>query len=231
MENKNKIIYAILAVSIIFNVLLLGILLGKNSKSSADSNKEEQVENSMELIKEKAKEKVKEYVCSNLYIPDSYDPVQTTVDSAFYSYITDYDCLKAADELIDLRQEYNSSKSRYEEALNNIKTFGGSGVFRHFSVERDKAKETMEETKPKIEKCEAVIKNRDASHDGQFIGWFVYNRYRAKTNNNTIMFGEALLLFDKDMENWNLRYNIEKDSKGNLDELKAVIDELLAEKE
>ena len=230
MENRNKIIYVILAVSIICNVLLLGILLGKNSNSNNDSNKEEQVQNNIEQIKDKAKVKIKEYVCSNLYIPESYDPVETTVDSAFYSYLTDYDCLKAAEELIDLRRDYNNAQSNYDEAVNNIRTFGGSGVFRHFSVERDEAKKTIEETKPKIEKCESTIKNRDTSHDGQFIGWFVYNRYRAKTNSNIVSFGEALLLFDKNMDKWNLRYNIEKDSKGNLDELKSIMEELLNDK-
>ena len=44
----------------------------------------------------------KKLVCENLYYPDSYDPVNTTVDSVFYNYLTDVDCLNAAIELIEM---------------------------------------------------------------------------------------------------------------------------------
>lgn len=221
-----KVIYSLLCVSILVNVILACILLFGNSKDEQIDNSEPK-EVSKEQLEQKAKAVVKEYVCSNLFHPDSYDPVETRVDSAFYSCMTDRDCLVAAYELIDLRSKYNSAKASYDEAVNNIRTFGGTGVFRHFSVERDDAKKTMDETKPKIEERERIIKNRDDSHDGEFVGWFIYNRYRAKSNNGNVSFGEALIVADKDMNSWVLQYVVDKKETGNIDEIKKVMDELL----
>ena len=81
--------------------------------------------------------------------------------------------------------------------------------------------------KANIEKNELIIKNRDTSHDGEFLGWFVYNRYRAKNNNNTVLFGETLLLFDKGLEQWQISYNIEKNKDANFEEVRTVIEGLL----
>lgn len=225
--SKNRALYIALGISLIVNLVLIGIILCKNDGDGKQDGQEEEASMAMEQLTEKAKAKVKEYVCSNLYIPESYDPVEIRVDSAFWSYITDYECLKAAEELIDLRRDYHNAKFSYDEAVNNIRTFGGSGVFRHHTVERDNAKKTMDETKPKIEKCEAIIRNRDTSHDGTFVGWFVYNRYRAKTNSNNVVFNEVLLLYDKDLEHWNVSYIIDKTKEANLEKLRQIMDEVL----
>lgn len=225
---NTKLIYGILAISIMLNVIVLCILLLGKSNNKETNRAENQIEEKEQLT-EKAKLKIKEHICSNLYIPDSYDPVETRIDSAFHYYMTDFNCVKAGEELIKDRVDYNNSKRGYEEALNNIKTFGGSGVFRRYSVERDDCRKNMEESKAKIEKNELIIKNRDKTHDGEFVGWFVYNKYRAKNNNNTVNFGESLVLYDKNLDQWLISYNIDKNSTANFDEVRKVIEELLDE--
>ena len=222
--NKN-VIYGALGLSVLVNIILCIIILRPSSDASNKSNK-----NDVEIkkqLEEKAKMKIKDYVCSNLYIPDSYDPVEIRVDSAFHYYMTDFACVKAGEDLIKDRQDYEGSKRGYDEAVNNIRTFGGSGVFRHYSVERDDCLKNMKEKKESIEKNEMIIKNRDASHDGEFIGWFVYNRYRAKNNNNTVTFNESLVLFDKDLEHWQISYNIDKNRNDNFEKVRKVIEDLL----
>ena len=223
---NKKLLYGLLTVSIVLNIVVLCILLLNHSSGGnpevSNNNGEVKLQ-----IEEKAKAKIKDYICSNLYIPDSYDPVETRVDSAFHYYMTDFQCVKAGEELIKDRRDYENAKRNYDEAVNNIRTFGGSGVFRHYSVERDDCLKTMEEKKANIEKNELIIKNRDTSHDGEFIGWFVYNRYRAKNNNNTVLFGETLLLFDKGLEQWQISYNIEKNKDANFEEVRTVIEGLL----
>lgn len=225
--NINKVLYIALGISILVNIVMLGVMLFKNFGDGRQSNPKENASMTMEQWTDKAKVKVKEVVCSNLYIPESYDPVEIRVDSAFWGYLTDGACLKAAEELIELRSKYQSEKSSYDVAIDQIRTFGSSGVFRQFATSRDNAKKEMETLKPQIEKCEATIRNRDTSHDGTFIGWFVYNRYRAKTNSNNIVFEEALILFDKDLEKWNINYDMNKKSKANFYEMKKVLDEVL----
>ena len=54
------------------------------------------------------------------------------------------------------------------------------------------------------------------------------NRYRAKANNDMITFNEVFLLFDKEMENWNLRYELDKGREGNIEELKKIIEDVLS---
>lgn len=226
--NKQKIIYILLALSLLANAFLLGAIIFNKHNNVEETPEKVSSDLSKDKLQEKAKDKVKQYVCSNLYIPESYDPVETRVDSAFYSVLTDYDCVDAAIKLISLRRDYSNTKRQHEEAINNIRTFGGTGVFRHFSVERDDTKKSLDEIKPQIIQHEQTIRNRDKSHDGEFIGWFVYNRYRAKSNNNVVSFGEVLLLFDKQMDNWQLRYNVEKNQENNIEDIQKVIEDVLS---
>lgn len=89
---QKKVVYIALVVSILLNVVLLFVFLsGKFQTDEASSSQEDKP--SKEQITEKAKEKIKEYVCSILYIPESYDPVNLQVDSAFYGIETDVECV------------------------------------------------------------------------------------------------------------------------------------------
>ncbi len=62
--------------------------------------------------------------CDDLFYPNSYDPVKTSVDSVFYGPLTDTQCVNAAVELIDLRSQYSNAEYSYNEALDQINFFG-----------------------------------------------------------------------------------------------------------
>ena len=110
----------------------------------------------------------------------------------------------------------------------SVKVFGGSGVFRHLRVERDDAAAEMKELKPKIEKYESIIKNRDDSKDGKFVGWVITHRYRAANSNNVVSFGEVLYVLDQQMnENYIVRYSLDEKDKKNLENVRKVIEDLL----
>ena len=228
---NKKYLYFALGLSVVINIIFLFVFLHGNSSSKSESKTTEYKESSpfadYNTRQKAAENAVRKYVCENLYYPNSYDPVSTRVDSVFYNYLTDADCLKAAIELIDLRSSYESAKNSYDENVNNIKTFGGSGVFRHFTVDRDAAAKNMKELLPKIEKRESIIKNRDTSKDGEFIGWQVIHRYRASDSNGVVSFGDVLFIFDPLMYQYYFRFSLEDNDNKNLKAIKTVIEKEL----
>ena len=227
---KKNLLYIALAFSMLINVAVLCVLLkGNISSTTKEEESPKEVSPFADYNKRQtaAENAVRRYVCENLYYPNSYDPVSTKVDSVFYNYLTDEDCVKAAFELIDLRKSYESAKDTYNENVNNIKVFGGSGVFRDHTINRDKAAAEMKDLKPKIEKREAIIKNRDSSMDGKFIGWQVIHRYRASNSNGVVSFGDVLYVLDPEMNQYYFRYSLEENDNKNLKTIKRVIEELL----
>ena len=227
---KKNLLYIALAFSMLINVAVLCVLLkGNISSTTKEEESPKEVSPFADYNKRQtaAENAVRRYVCENLYYPNSYDPVSTKVDSVFYNYLTDEDCVKAAFELIDLRKSYESAKDTYDENVNNIKVFGGSGVFRDHTINRDKAAAVMKDLKPKIEKREAIIKNRDSSMDGKFIGWQVIHRYRASNSNGVVSFGDVLYVLDPEMNQYYFRYSLEENDNKNLKTIKRVIEELL----
>ena len=227
---KKNLLYIALAFSMLINVAVLCVLLkGNISSTTKEEESPKEVSPFADYNKRQtaAENAVRRYVCENLYYPNSYDPVSTKVDSVFYNYLTDEDCVKAAFELIDLRKSYESAKDTYDENVNNIKVFGGSGVFRDHTINRDKAAAEMKDLKPKIEKREAIIKNRDSSMDGKFIGWQVIHRYRASNSNGVVSFGDVLYVLDPEMNQYYFRYSLEENANKNLKTIKRVIEELL----
>lgn len=227
---KKNLLYIALAFSMLINVAVLFVLLkGNISSTTKEEESPKEISPFADYNKRQtaAENAVRRYVCENLYYPNSYDPVSTKVDSVFYNYLTDEDCVKAAFELIDLRKSYESAKDTYDENVNNIKVFGGSGVFRDHTINRDKAAAEMKDLKPKIEKREAIIKNRDSSMDGKFIGWQVIHRYRASNSNGVVSFGDVLYVLDPEMNQYYFRYSLEENDNKNLKTIKRVIEELL----
>lgn len=227
---KKNLLYIALAFSMLINVAVLCVLLkGNISSTTKEEESPKEVSPFADYNKRQtaAENAVRRYVCENLYYPNSYDPVSTKVDSVFYNYLTDEDCVKAAFELIDLRKSYESAKDTYDENVNNIKVFGGSGVFRDHTINRNKAAAEMKDLKPKIEKREAIIKNRDSSMDGKFIGWQVIHRYRASNSNGVVSFGDVLYVLDPEMNQYYFRYSLEENDNKNLKTIKRVIEELL----
>lgn len=225
---KKNVIYISLIISVITNIVILSILFN-NDKASSTSERDENKTSISDIgrLQSSVESKMRQLVCENLYYPNSYDPVSTQIDSAFYNYLTDATCLKAAIELIDMRRDYESAKSTYDEESNNIRTFGSSGVFRHHRIYRDEAAARMKELKPKIEKRIDIIRNRNSSKDGEFIGWQVRHRYRACNSKGIVSFGNVLYVLDKHVNQYYCVFSLEDNDKHNLDNIRKTIEEIL----
>lgn len=219
---KKNLLYIVLAVSIIVNIILLCVFLPQNCSSK--KNKGPDFSN-MEIRQETAKTMAKKLVCESLYYPDSYDPVNTTVDSVFYNYLTDADCLNAAVELIDLRNAYEAAKSSYEDNDWTIRFHGnpGGAFLEHERNARAEAAAEMKELQPKIERQQEIIRNRSTARDGEFIGWQVIHRYRASNSAGVVSFGNVLFVLDSTMSQCYLRFSLDEDEK-NLKSIRTVIE-------
>lgn len=219
---KKNLLYIALTVSVVVNIVFLCIFIHPSFSSRED--KEPEFSNK-EMRQSTAEAMAKRLVCENLYYPDSYDPVNTTVDSVFYNYLTDADCLNAAVELIDLRNAYEDAKSSYESNDWTIRFHGNPGgtFLEHERNARAEASAKMKELQPQIERQQEIIRNRSTIRDGEFIGWQVIHRYRASNSKGVVSFGNELFVLDSTMSKCYFRFSLDEDEK-NLKSLKSVIE-------
>ena len=171
---------------------------------------------------------------------NSYSLADLRVDSLFYGYMTDPQTVQSAIQLIDAQTELRnaegdveSSNNTYLEAQNTLKVFGSSGVFWRHRKDRDEAleslnsaKERLRRAKENVEQLREVIRSRNTSNDGKYVGWQIYCRYRAQTNNGTISFGSNVFLLDPKMQNCVFRYSLDEGDK-DLDDIKQAIESTL----
>lgn len=225
---KKNIIYIVLTLSVLTNVFVLVYLF-----VSSDERSSEGVKSSVLIDSEKrfemAKTAVRKLVCDDLYYPNSYDPVNTTIDSVFYSYMTDEKCINAAIKLIDLRDSYSSAKANYEQNDWTIRFMGnqkGPFLERERNARSESAKE-MKRLSKEIKEEELIIKNRDSSNDGKFIGWQVVHKYRASNSKGVVSFGNVMFVFDSQMKQCYYRFSLDDNGNKSLVAIKNVIEQEL----
>lgn len=167
-------------------------------------------------LEDKANTLIEEDIKKTLYHPETYDPTETRIDSAFTPFddpafyektiqlcklgmsIDEYDRkMKSAKSSMSIwsglyqsaygRNEYQEAKDKYDENVQNKK-----------NAEK-KAKELAYELKTILDKKQL------------FIGFKARHRFRAKNNAGQIVFGEMKYLFDKDMNKIIASYDMDDD--------------------
>ena len=187
--------------------------------------------------RERRAEKIsKETVVKNLYYPDTYESVETVVDSAYVTIYTNRDALGAAYEIIDLEREREQLQMDYTNALSSVSLWKDS--WGSFSREQYRqAKEELADAEKKLKNCEADLKRQktiirtcyETINEGEFCGWIIAHRYRAENGAGMTRMGDILILTDKDMENVVNVFTIDEFDDHNINKLKDVIDEVLDE--
>lgn len=168
---------------------------------------------------EKANALIEESLKKSLYHPETYDPAETLVDSAFTPFddpvfyekaldlcklgldIDEYD-RKVKDEKSDMAfykdmlqiMYSNRDKENYDQAKENYNRY----LSEKEEAER-KVKDLVEEIKVELEK------------EQEFIGFKARHRYRVQNNGGQIVFGEAKFLFDKDITQIVSAYDMDTD--------------------
>lgn len=192
--------------------------------------------------RERRAEKIaKETVVKNLYYPETYEPVETVVDSAFVSIYINQDALDAAYKIIELKQERESLKRRQNVFLSKYSTYDylrkRMSLTSYDEEQYRQAKEELADAEKMLKKCEADLKRQktiirtcyETINEGEFCGWIIAHRYRAENGAGMTRMGDILILTDKDMENIVNVFTIDEFDDHNINKLKDVIDEVLDE--
>lgn len=155
-------------------------------------------------LEEKAQTLIEDAVKKSLYKPESYDPVETKIDSAFAPHATQeyieatLEMCKAYDELKECEDEAKSAKS----SLNIYSDSYARAYMRDEYLDHKAEYEAALSKKEKAEKRLDGIINELRKMDEQepaFIGYSAIHRYRAETNGGQTAFGTMQFFLDKDM--------------------------------
>ncbi len=152
----------------------------------------------------KAEALVKESVQKLLFFPDSYEAIETQLDSAFSphhdpaSVTAVLDFYKKGYELEELDSEIKSAKSSMSLWSGPYMTSLGKNEYNEAKEKYEKAQKQYESLLEKTKKqAEAFWKKMEEPKE--FIGYKARHRYRAKNNAGNVMIGEMVFLFDKEL--------------------------------
>lgn len=160
-------------------------------------------------LEERAQEAVKAELYKNLYDFDSYEPLETKVDSAFNISVhnSDFMTLMAHSEVFSERlkalKRIFEAAERDIASWSSLRSYGGTAAYEYNKAKKERAK-TFQEIK-KLEKeffqwviqIKRTLKESDGS---SFIGWKVIHKYRVKTRGGIPDLRQEIYIFSKDFK-------------------------------
>lgn len=158
---------------------------------------------------ERAQEMAATYLKGVLYHFDSYEPLQTNVDSSFVSLLTDKEAIEQTINLVklfQLAQEYvdkvNESERSMEIWSPIYSTAHSKGEYRRAKEERDKNQQLLDRTKERIDNQFSKIKKRQAVlKEGEFDGWRVCHKFKSLNGSGTLdLLGEYIFFCDEEFK-------------------------------
>lgn len=163
---------------------------------------------------EKAQSMAANYLKGVLYHYDSYEPLQTKVDSSFVALSTDKEAIELTLDMLKLFQSAQGYADKIENAESSMEIWCPSGYssafskgeYRRAKEERDSNQELLDKTKERIHKQFFKIKSRQSYLEaeaplkmGDFDGWKVYHKFKSLNGTGTLdLFGEYVFFCDKD---------------------------------
>ena len=162
----------------------------------------------------KANALIKEEMKKMLVIVDSYEDVETKLDSAF----SPYDNPKFFKEIITLAQygmEIERIKEEAKTAKYKMSLYSDSFISSLMKAQYQNAKNEYNEAETKEKELEKKIQiivekvKKRLQSKPEFIGYKAEHTYRAKNNAGMISLGKELFLFDKDIEKVITHYNMD----------------------
>lgn len=149
----------------------------------------------------------------NLYHPESYEAVETQLDSAY----APFDDPKFYEKTLKLAN-YNSQAIELDKEMKEVKSSMAiySGCYNEFSRnEYQEAKEKYENIQAELEtiksKAEKLVEDikADAQKSPSFIGFKAKHKYRVNNNAGNTVFGMQLFLFDKEISSIITSYDMD----------------------
>lgn len=145
-------------------------------------------------LQERAEAFAEKHTKNMLYVPDSYEPIETRIDSAYLSVYNDVEIFSAAHEILKDNYENLFSMRRSEKDCENLQS------------------------------CVDTIKARANNINEEFCGWQIYHRCRVKNRIGTPDFVTLLFYTDKNLSDIVICYDLTDDQDYNYESYKEVID-------
>lgn len=145
-------------------------------------------------LQERAEAFAEKHTKNMLYVPDSYEPIETCIDSAYLSVYNDVEIFSAANEILKDNYENMFSWHRTEKECENLQS------------------------------CVNKIKARADEISEEFCGWQIYHRCRVKNRMGTPDFVTLLFYTNKDLSDIVICYDLTDDQDYNYESYKEVID-------
>lgn len=154
---------------------------------------------------QKVKDLLGKEIKKHLYIPDSYDPAEVKIDSAFAPYDSP-EFIKLANTLVENARGLAEIQRNIDFAQSSVSIW----VDRSSSYSRNEyARAKRDLKKAQDEYSEKIAEGKETAQKfrtmmeqkREFIGYKTYVSYRAKNNDGDILMDAKYALFDKDFEN------------------------------
>ena len=154
---------------------------------------------------QKVKDLLGKEIKKHLYIPDSYDPAEVKIDSAFAPYDSP-EFIKLANTLVENARELaeiqrnidfaQSSVSIWDDRSSSYSRNEYARAKRDLKKAQDEYSEKIAEGKETAQKFRTMMEQKR-----EFTFLKTYVSYRAKNNDGDILMDAKYALFDKDFEN------------------------------
>lgn len=152
----------------------------------------------------KADKLVKEAIKKTLFVPNSYEAVDTQIDSAFSPY-QDPEFVDICLNSCELGKELDEYESDMRSAKSSMSIWQDSRHRSSFAQEQynqakskyDKSKEKYDALYSRLQKMRDVLREKIAK-GSDFIGYHVYHRYRANSNAGYSILSGAHFIISED---------------------------------
>lgn len=187
---------------------------------------------------EKAAEIAKSEMIKILYNVDSYEPIETHIDSAFTSIYTNLDVVRAAHDLIELNadEKKDQLQRQYNSAKSSAAIWSDSRSWSSYAKEEYRqAKEEMDDYAKQLKELDEEVKTKmneirdyaKAVSEHHFCGWNIYHRFRCANGLGIQQISDILIIVDENMEIVKGRFMLDDNDDYSLDKLKKTIDKAI----
>lgn len=183
---------------------------------------------------EKATELIKQEMFKTLYNFESYEPIETKLDSAFTSIYTDSIIKSYAYIARTFLDDVQENLDKIKDAQNTMEIWSDS----YSSLGRSKYNEASDDFDKRLDKTKQYmkvvnsymdsIKIKSANFKSEFYGWKATHKFRCKTKGGNFDLGNYTYVFDRKMNSIIYKEDIDDESN---DKIKGLIDEAINSKD
>ena len=161
-------------------------------------------------LEDKANTLIEEDIKKTLYHPETYDPAETQVDSAFTPFDNTIELCKIGMSIDEYDRKMKSAKSSMSIWSGPYQSAYSKNEYQEAKDEYDENAQNKKNAEKKAKKLADELKTM-LDKEQLFIGFKARHRFRANNNAGQIVFGEMKYLFDKDMNKIVASYDMDDD--------------------